>query len=182
MIKLFVSALVVVAVATACQKKQDTPAPPAPAQTGMAEQPSGLPEGHPPVRSLPEGHPPTTVPSELPPMPSGEIAGRIEASAKVAAKIKAGDSIFLMARNGATNGIIAVAKLAAPEKFPLEFKLTGANVMLPGGSLAGKVKLMARVDKDGDAISKNPGDVVGEVKELVQVPADKVVLTLDQVL
>jgi hypothetical protein len=38
-----------------------------------------------------------------------------------------------------------------------------------------------RVDKDGDATSKNPGDVTG-VSAAIVPPVDKLVVTLDTVL
>lgn len=118
----------------------------------------------------------------LPIPESGELAGELVLAPELAGKVQAGDTIFIMARNGATGGIIAVAKLAAADKFPMPFKLTGANVMMPGASLMGQVRLMARVDKDGDAMSKNPGDIVGEMPELVTIPASAVRLVLDKML
>jgi hypothetical protein len=41
------------------------------------------------------------------------------------------------------------------------------------------VRLEVRVDKDGDAMTKEPGDVVGESTDLVQVPTEgfKLILT-----
>lgn len=119
---------------------------------------------------------------KLPPLPSGTIEGRLELAPALAEKVAAGDIIYLMARNAGTGGIVAVQKLAAPATFPLEFKLSGENVMMPGMSLAGQIKLSARVDKDGDAMSKLPGDVTGEVGEPVAVPAKDVVITLGTVL
>jgi len=119
---------------------------------------------------------------QIPPLPNGEIEGQLELAPGLEDKVKAGDPIFLIARNAATGSTIAVARLEAPATFPLAFRLTGKNVMMAGRSLAGKVRVLARVDKDGAALSKNPGDVVGEVKGLVQVPAKNVVLQLDTVL
>lgn len=119
---------------------------------------------------------------EIPPPPSGQISGRLELSGKVADAVEAGDVIYVIARNAATSRTIAVSRLAAPEKFPLPFALGEDNVMIPGNSLAGKVRVLARVDKDGDALSKNAGDVVGKVDALVEVPANDVVINLDEVL
>lgn len=130
----------------------------------------------------PEAPAPSQSTLSLPPLPSGTIEGRLELAPNVAANVAAGDIIYLMARNAATGGIVAVQKLTAPATFPVEFKLTGENVMMPGMSLAGQVKLSARVDKDGDAMSKTPGDVTGEVSDVVAVPATGVVLTLTTVL
>ena len=70
----------------------------------------------------------------------------------------------------------------APATFPLNFTLTGGDVMHQQTALAGKVKLEARVDKDRDAMTKNPGDVFGETTELVAVPATGVTLVLDRLL
>jgi hypothetical protein len=118
----------------------------------------------------------------IPPPPEGSLSGTIQVAPAVAASVKAGDTIYVIARNAATNAAIAVVRLVAPEKWPLEFALSGSHSMQPGTGLFGKVKLEARVDKDGDAMTKKPGDVVGQVKELVEVPAKGVVLTLDTVL
>ena len=126
--------------------------------------------------------PSSDIASKLPPLPNGEIEGQIDVSAELASKAKEGDPIFLIARNAATGGTIAVARLIVPKKFPIPFKLTGANVMIPGRSLAGKVRVLARLDKDGEAMTKKPGDLVGEVEHLVEVPAKGVVLTLDTLL
>ena len=52
---------------------------------------------------------------------------------------------------------------------------------MPGGTgFAGDVVVTARYDQDGDALSKQPGDVSGEVK--ATIPADKLDLALDTVL
>lgn len=130
----------------------------------------------------PPAAPGATGVAGLPPLPSGEITGNIQVAPPVADKVKIGEVIYLVARNAATGKAVAVAKLAAPEKFPLPFTLTEANVMSHGAGLAGKLRLEARVDKDGDAMSKNPGDIIGEVAELVTVPSKNVVVTLNKVL
>ncbi len=52
--------------------------------------------------------------------------------------------------------------------------------MIAGTQLTGDVVVIARYDQDGDAISKQPGDVLGQLH--VTVPAENVVLTLDNVL
>src|SRR5262249_58448279 len=97
-------------------------------------------------------------------------------------KIAAGDTIFVVARKyeeGATGPgtPLAVRKLTAG-KFPLPFALDSRDAMLAGTQLAGKVVVTVRVDKDGDAISKNPGDVTGQSKP-VEPPQKNVVVSLD---
>ena len=145
------------------------PATPPP-QAAAPGSNNGLPAGHPPITADGAG------------ATGGTIEGRLELGPNATAHVKTGDTVFVIARNGTTNAMVAVVKLQAPDKFPLAFKLAPQNVMMAGGSLSGPIKLSARVDKDGDAISKQPGDVVGEVAQAVQVPAKDVVLTLNQVL
>ena len=121
-------------------------------------------------------HPETT------PTSSGTIEGRLEVAPEVAQNIKAGDTIFLIARDAQTNAMVAVTKLVAPPQFPLPFVLSGQNAMMGNTPFQGSVKLSARVDKDGDATSKNPGDVVGEIGTATVIPATGVVLTLNKLL
>ncbi len=44
--------------------------------------------------------------------------------------------------------------------FPFEFEVTDQDVMMGGSGLGGAVRVEARIDQDGDAMSKQPGDVV----------------------
>jgi hypothetical protein len=161
---------------------------------------AALPPGHPP---LPADHPP--LPADHPSMaggaapsgafagttPGGEfdpksvVAGVIKVDDKVKSKIAHGDTIFVVARRyeeGATGPgtPLAVQKLSA-DKWPLKFSLDSRDAMLAGTSLAGKVVVTVRVDKDGDAITKNPGDVTGQSRP-VEPPKKDVVVSLDTVL
>ncbi len=113
---------------------------------------------------------------------SGSIQGQLAVSPELAGHIKPGDTIFLIARDAQTNAMVAVTKLAAPAQFPLPFVLSSQNAMMGNTPFQGSVKLSARVDKDGDPMSKNPGDVIGEVEGGTPIPATNVVLTLNKVL
>lgn len=152
-------------------KPADTAAAPPQAAALGTNADSGLPAGHPAITA-----------DAAPAAGGGSIEGHLELGKDAMAHVKAGDTVFVIARSATTNAMVAVAKLQAPEKFPLPFKLTSQNIMMAGGNLSGPIKLSARVDKDGDAITKKPGDVVGEVAQAVDVPAQNVVLTLNQVL
>ena len=174
--------------------------------TGGAAAEGSLPPGHP---ALPADHPP--LPADHPPIagnapsmggaapsgafagttPGGEfdpksvVAGVIKVDDKVKSKIAAGDTIFVVARRyeeGATGPgtPLAVQKLSA-SKWPLKFSLDSRDAMLAGTTLAGKVVVTVRVDKDGDAITKNPGDVTGQSKP-VEPPKKDVVVSLDTIL
>jgi len=48
----------------------------------------------------------------------------------------------------------------APGPFPLEFVVGPADVMIPGRPFAGPISLTARLDADGDPLSRDPADLV----------------------
>jgi hypothetical protein len=154
-----------------------------------------LPPGHPPIGAMGAGAATSgsaaTSGAFQGATPGGELdpktvlSGVIKVDAKVKDKIAAGDVIFVVARRyeaGATGPgtPLAVKKMTAG-KFPLSFTLDSRDAMLAGTQLAGKVVVTVRVDKDGDAISKNPGDVTGQSKP-VEPPQKNVVVQLDTVL
>ena len=160
---------------------------------------NALPPGHPP---LPADHPSMLggagAPSGAAPSgafggttpggafdPKTVLSGVIKADGKVKDEIAAGDVVFVVARRyeeGATGPgtPLAVQKLTV-DKFPLKFSLDSRDAMLAGTTLSGKVVVTVRVDKDGDAITKNPGDVTGQSKP-VEPPKKDVVVSLDTIL
>lgn len=116
--------------------------------------------------------------------PKTVLSGVIKLDGKVKSKVKTGDVIFLVARKfdpAGTPGIPLAVKKLTVDKFPISFELDSRDAMLAGTSLAGKVVVTARVDKDGDAMTKNPGDVTGESKP-IEPPQKNVVVDLDKVL
>ncbi len=78
--------------------------------------------------------------------------------------------------------ILAVDKIAldGPQDFPLRYTLTGRHVMTPGTILSGAIRISARVDQDGDALSKQPGDLVGAHPKAAMVGGDQIHFTLDK--
>jgi hypothetical protein len=149
--------------------------------TGRAMQ--AMPPGHPQIDPQ-QINPDETTPGDVPFDPKAVVAGVLRLDDKVKSKVAEGDVIFLVARGADESGqpgpVLAVKKMNA-STWPLSFTLDARDAMVSGTKLHGKVVVSARVDKDGDAISKNPGDVTG-VSRPVDVPASKVVVTLDTVL
>src|SRR5215831_7694623 len=163
---------------------------------GPGEQPGAgdrvhapaMPPGHPPIGgSLGEG---TGAGSELPgepprpgPVdPSKVLSGIIKLAPKVKDKVAPGDVLFLSVRkddSGLPGPILAVNRMEAKE-FPIPFSIDASKAMVAGTQFAGKVIITARVDKDGDAMTKNPGDVQGTA--IAEIPQKHVVVTLDTVL
>ncbi|HUJ57223.1 MAG TPA: hypothetical protein VLX92_01965 [Kofleriaceae bacterium] len=116
--------------------------------------------------------------------PDHRVRGVITVDAKLADRASPGGAVFVIAKradaSGAASGPpLAVEKLAW-DKGSLPFELTDAQAMIAGTTLDGDVVVQARFDHDGDAGSKQPGDLVGEAR--VKIPADNVKITLDSVL
>ena len=116
--------------------------------------------------------------------PAHRLAGIIKVGPKAKDKVKLNGAIFLMVKRPGADGQPSGAPLAVDRvtwtKDGMAFELTEAQAMVAGTELTGEVIMMARYDQDSDAISKQPGDVTGQMK--VKIPADKLVLTLDTVL
>jgi hypothetical protein len=185
--------------ASACERKTPAAAPPPSAGLPPLEETphAGTPEAltHAPhaggegaAPALPPGHPPVaatdeqTTPGDVPFDPHAVISGVLQVDAHLREKVKAGETIFLVARNadGPPGPPLAVKRLQVGQ-WPLAFELDARDAMVPGTKLAGKVVLSARADQDGDASSKVPGDVVGTSAPIVP-PQRNVVITLDKVL
>jgi hypothetical protein len=101
--------------------------------------------------------------------PSTTLEGTIEASAALADKVKPGDVIFISAKAVDDKGEIvkgpplAVDRLVV-DKLPLAFTLSNQNQMMAGTQLAGPIAIVARVDRDSDAMTRAAGDIEGVVK------------------
>jgi hypothetical protein len=138
-----------------------------------------LPPGHPAV-DLQAG--PQAGGAQMPADPSKLVSGIIQVSPKVKSHVQKNDVLFLAVRQdqgGLPGPILAVDRLEVSD-FPMPFAIDGSKAMVPGTAFAGKVIVTARVDKDKDAMTKNPGDVEG--KATTTIPAKHLVVTLDTVL
>jgi hypothetical protein len=148
----------------------------------------GMPPGHPDV-SKAHGGPDVTAmglkgPDPNRPInPKNKVTGVIKVHAKAKDRVTAGGAVFVTVKrsvDGAPSGPpLAVEKLTWATG-DLPFEMTEKQAMIAGTELTGEVIVSARFDQDGDALSKQPGDVAGSIK--VTVPAEKVTLTLDDVL
>ena len=110
------------------------------------------------------------------------IRGSLNLADNVKAKVPTGGTIFLIARQlsptGGAGPVLAAKRLTVGA-WPQPFELSANDVMISGTSLKGKVVLGARVDQDGDAMTKQVGDVEG-ISTPFEVPANGVVVLLDR--
>ena len=110
------------------------------------------------------------------------IAGRIELAPVLAARVAAGDTLFVFARaQQGPRRPIAVVRGTAGE-LPRRFTLDDSMAMAGGPKLseAGPVVVEARISKSGDAMPK-PGDLVGR-SGVVKPDARDVRVVIDEVL
>ena len=130
------------------------------------------------------------------------ISGTIEIDPNLAKKTGDGDTLYLIARPAAGGPPVAVLKLTG-KNYPYSFTLTEQNLMVPppaerpegvgnasptgGGmmpseSIASPLNLTVRVDKDGDPMTKLPGDLEGAYeKNPVSLNQQNVAIRIDQV-
>ena len=110
--------------------------------------------------------------------PTQVLEGTITIDPKLTGGVKAGDAVFLVVRSGSATGpILAVDRLDASAGQPMPFRLSGANAMMAGSKFEGDVWIIARVDKDGEARSRSPGDIEGRLQ--AKIPAKGLLLKLD---
>jgi hypothetical protein len=113
------------------------------------------------------------------------LRGKLVATAETSKLIKPGAIVFLSVRPiEPTSGDIIGAPLAVDRidvtSLPLEFVLDETKAMSAGTGFDGDVLIVARVDGDGEARTKEPGDIEGQVK--ARIPAKGLTLSLDTVL
>ncbi len=118
--------------------------------------------------------------------PSKVLAGTVVLGGAHTGKVPAGSVIFLAVRQadpstGQGVGMpIATDKLVVGSTWPLSFRIDESKAMIGGTGFSGDVVVMARFDQDHEARSKQPGDIVGQVR--ATIPSSSLTITLDQVL
>jgi hypothetical protein len=144
----------------------------------------GMPAGHGAMAGAADPHAAAeqATPGDIPFDERTVVAGVLKLDAKLKAKVKPGDVIFLVARGapqGDTPGPVVAVQRVEAAAFPMPFQIDGRDAMMVGTQMKGPIYLSARVDKDGDAITKNPGDIVGTLN-LKTLPAKGQTLLLDK--
>jgi cytochrome c-type biogenesis protein CcmH len=110
------------------------------------------------------------------------ISGKITVDAKLKDKIDTQAALFIIARpaGGAAGPPLAVKKIDKPT-FPLSYSLGQENVMMQGTPFAGQINITVRLDKDGNAVTREAGNLLGDHKKNpVTVGSQNVDIILDQ--
>ena len=90
------------------------------------------------------------------------ITGTVALAPELAGKTPAGAVLFIIARSGA-GPPLAVKRVSDP-RFPLPFAIGPDDRMIQTMPFAGPLALSARIDSDGNATSRSPGDVMGAAR------------------
>ena len=107
------------------------------------------------------------------------VRGTVTVSDELAGRVPAGAVLFLIARRGDSGPPLAVKRVAQP-RFPLEFSLGPEDRMLQTLPFAGELRITARLDADGNAMSRQPGDLEGRAPGAVSPGATGVAVVLDE--
>jgi hypothetical protein len=115
--------------------------------------------------------------------PVGEAAASVRGTLRLApeleGRVPSGAILFLIARSTEAGPPLAVQRIPEP-RFPLDFEIGPNDRMIQQLPFAGPLRLTARVDGDGNATSREPGDLVGESSEEVEPGDSGIVITIDQ--
>jgi hypothetical protein len=139
-----------------------------------------------PAREPPPTAQPVRVPGLDTPTPRAEaspptargaapIRGSIDLTPS--ATVPAGSVLFVIARSAAGGPPLAVKRLA-PGPFPMSFEIGPADVMIAGRAFQGPIELSARIDADGDPLTRSPQEPSAQATGALEPGASGVALVL----
>lgn len=108
------------------------------------------------------------------------IRGTIAVAEELRGRVRDGAILFLIARRDGSGPPLAVQRIASP-RFPLEFSIGPEDRMIQTLPFAGELQISARLDTDGNALSREPGDLEGRAAGAVSPGASGVAVVLDEV-
>ncbi len=126
-------------------------------------------------RLLPPGEQRETVRSMIadmdPATASRSIAGTVRLDPGRTAEVGERSTLFIVARSPGTGpgAPLAVKRVVRPS-FPVSFTLGPGDVMIPGTAFDGPMDLSARLDRDGDPLTREPGEPAGVYPENPAAP------------
>lgn len=116
--------------------------------------------------------PPSTTPTAAPIGVTVELAPEVSSPA--------GATLFVFARRtGAAGGSPLAVKRIADPTFPAKLELGPSDVMVPGTAFEGPLDVEARLDQDGNVMSRAPGDLTGPRATGISPGASSVKVVLD---
>jgi len=164
-----------------CSKNNDGPRPAPIAPSPSAAVPGAVPsQPAQPAQPAAAPAPPAAVGASG---PAATISGKITLASERKGDVTPNDAVYLVARrisdNPKARGSLVAVKRFTAASFPIEFTLGPGDMMFKNGAFEGNLSLAARVDKDGDPMTRRKGDVFGTV-DVVKVGSAGVEVKLDQ--
>jgi hypothetical protein len=169
----FSAGLVTTVGLSACSKKTDSSAP--------AAVPALQPGATTPVPVAAPSAPAAAPAKEAD--PGATITGQILVEPAIA-KLKPKGTLYVVARrlsdNPTARGTLIAVKKFENATYPLSFTLSAADMPFQNGAFDGELSLSARIDQDGDPITRQKGDVFGTLPK-VRVGSHDVKLPINEV-
>jgi len=112
---------------------------------------------------------------------SGEtIRGVVQLAPELESAVPPSATLFLIARREGQRGgpPLAVVRVVDPV-FPLEFEIGPQNAMIAGMPFTGPIRLSARLDADGNAMTRGASDLHGTAERPYAPGSDRVTLSID---
>lgn len=109
------------------------------------------------------------------------IQGTIDIAPEFTDRIPDGATLFVIVRAGDIGPPTAVKRIESP-KFPFEFSVGPDDRMIRALPFAGPLQLTARLDADGNAGTREPGDLQGRYPDPVDPGARSLKISLDELL
>ncbi len=109
------------------------------------------------------------------------IRGQVRVAEALREQLRPDAVLFIIARVGAAGPPLAVKRIQSP-RFPLQFSIGPDDRMIATLPFQGVLQLTARLDADGDAISRDPGDLQGRAEGTYSPGASNVTIVLDEAL
>jgi len=108
---------------------------------------------------------------------SEAIEGRVELAEGLAARVPPEAVLFVVARQGGADRPLAVKRIASPQ-FPIDFAIGPDDRLTRTIPFAGPLQLTVLLDADGDAATREPGDLRGAFPAPVSPGARGLTVTL----
>ena len=118
-------------------------------------------------------------PAPDPTADASPISGTVRLASNITDGLPEGAVLFLIARRGEAGPPLAVVKVNAPS-FPFDFEIGPGDRMTESVPFAGPLRISARLDGDGNASTRAPGDLHGSAPEAAIPGSTDVLVTLDE--
>ena len=111
--------------------------------------------------------------------PGDPVQGTVRVAPELAEGMPSGAVLFIIARRGDSGPPLAVKRVFDPS-FPLDFTLGPEDRMIQAMPFAGPFQITARLDGDGNAMSRTPGDLSGAAPAPVTPGTTGIDVLIDQ--